>query len=259
MKACPRCGLPQDGEIECQYCGLNFAEKSKRYISEIEQSGSIHKSFIIVLLKAIIIIIGSMVCLGLIVGTNGFAIIAIAPILLICFLILQKQPCEICGRKFRTPLSGPHGFSKVTGKLYSNFKEAKKAEGFKESKEISLRVGYGKYLSIVWLPVCQNCYENKAKLPDDLKTKELPFEFSDKNELPSELSDNNESQSTRHIPSNVRREVWRRDQGRCVKCESRDKLEFDHIIPVSKGGSNTARNVELLCQDCNRRKSNKIK
>lgn len=75
----------------------------------------------------------------------------------------------------------------------------------------------------------------------------------------SELSDNNESQSTRHIPSNVRREVWRRDQGRCVKCESREKLEFDHIIPVSKGGSNTARNVELLCQDCNRRKSNKIK
>jgi hypothetical protein len=60
------------------------------------------------------------------------------------------------------------------------------------------------------------------------------------------------------IPSEVRREVWRRDQGRCTKCGSRENLEYDHIIPVSKGGGNTARNIELLCQNCNRSKSNKI-
>ena len=56
------------------------------------------------------------------------------------------------------------------------------------------------------------------------------------------------------IPSEVRREVWRRDGGKCVKCGSRVKLEYDHIIPVSKGGSNTARNIELLCEVCNRAK-----
>ncbi|OQY98178.1 MAG: hypothetical protein B6D41_02670 [Chloroflexi bacterium UTCFX4] len=60
------------------------------------------------------------------------------------------------------------------------------------------------------------------------------------------------------IPSHVRNEVWRRDEGRCVRCGSRENLEFDHIIPVSKGGSNTARNIELLCEPCNRKKSNKI-
>ena len=47
----------------------------------------------------------------------------------------------------------------------------------------------------------------------------------------------------------------RRDRGRCVDCDSRERLEFDHIIPVSKGGSNTARNIELRCEACNRRKS----
>jgi Holliday junction resolvasome RuvABC ATP-dependent DNA helicase subunit len=57
------------------------------------------------------------------------------------------------------------------------------------------------------------------------------------------------------IPSEVRREVWRRDSGKCVKCGSRERLEFDHIIPVIKGGSNTARNIELLCEICNRTKA----
>jgi hypothetical protein len=60
------------------------------------------------------------------------------------------------------------------------------------------------------------------------------------------------------IPERVRSEVWRRDQGRCVDCSSRERLHFDHIIPVSKGGSNTARNLELRCESCNLRKGSRI-
>jgi hypothetical protein len=58
----------------------------------------------------------------------------------------------------------------------------------------------------------------------------------------------------RSIPERVRHEVWRRDGGRCVDCGSRENLEFDHIIALSRGGSNTARNIELRCQTCNRKK-----
>lgn len=60
------------------------------------------------------------------------------------------------------------------------------------------------------------------------------------------------------IPERVRIEVWRRDDGKCAKCGSRERLEYDHIVPVSRGGSNTARNIELLCEKCNRAKSNHI-
>lgn len=60
------------------------------------------------------------------------------------------------------------------------------------------------------------------------------------------------------IPDDVKLFVWKRDQGKCVKCGSQINLEFDHIIPVSKGGSNTARNIQLLCESCNRKKSNNI-
>ena len=56
------------------------------------------------------------------------------------------------------------------------------------------------------------------------------------------------------IPEAVRTEVWRRDNGRCVTCGSNVNLEFDHIIPVSKGGATTVRNLQLLCQSCNRSK-----
>ncbi len=61
------------------------------------------------------------------------------------------------------------------------------------------------------------------------------------------------------IPEEVRIEVWRRDDGTCVKCGCRERLEYDHIIPVSRGGGNTARNIELLCETCNRQKSNHIR
>ena len=60
------------------------------------------------------------------------------------------------------------------------------------------------------------------------------------------------------ILENVRIEVWRRDQGKCSGCGSRVNLEYDHIVPVSRGGSNTARNVELLCEACNRSRGDRI-
>lgn len=56
------------------------------------------------------------------------------------------------------------------------------------------------------------------------------------------------------IPKDVQMFVWQRDGGRCVECGSNEHLEFDHIIPFAKGGSSTTRNVQLLCEPCNRRK-----
>jgi tetratricopeptide (TPR) repeat protein len=79
--------------------------------------------------------------------------------------------------------------------------------------------------------------------------------FDDWRGLRAELDAPTERQSRTTIPEDVRHAVWRRDEGRCVQCGSQEKLEFDHIIPVSRGGSNTERNLQLLCEPCNRAKS----
>lgn len=60
------------------------------------------------------------------------------------------------------------------------------------------------------------------------------------------------------IPRAVQREVWQRDGGKCVECETKAKLCFDHIVPFSKGGSNSVRNLQLLCERCNLSKGNRI-
>ncbi|MDE0448969.1 MAG: HNH endonuclease signature motif containing protein, partial [Spirochaetaceae bacterium] len=61
---------------------------------------------------------------------------------------------------------------------------------------------------------------------------------------------------SRYIPAAVRREVWRRDQGRCSyvdrhsgrRCGSRYRLEIDHIVPFALGGGAEPANLRLRCE-----------
>lgn len=64
---------------------------------------------------------------------------------------------------------------------------------------------------------------------------------------------------TRLIPSQVKKDVWKRDHGKCVLCGESKNLHFDHDLPFSRGGTSLlVNNVRLLCAKCNLRKSDKI-
>ena len=66
---------------------------------------------------------------------------------------------------------------------------------------------------------------------------------------------------SRYISSTVRYAVLHRDNNRCVACgltAKETQLQIDHIVPFSKGGSNSIDNLQTLCIDCNRGKSNLI-
>jgi 5-methylcytosine-specific restriction endonuclease McrA len=63
------------------------------------------------------------------------------------------------------------------------------------------------------------------------------------------------SANGRYVPAEIRRIVWPRDGGQCTfvseagkRCEARDRLEFDHIDPVARGGQTTADRMQLRCR-----------
>lgn len=60
------------------------------------------------------------------------------------------------------------------------------------------------------------------------------------------------------IPADLRRAVFERDVGRCVECGSNFDLQYDHILPVALGGATTVDNLQILCANCNRLKSDTI-
>ena len=62
----------------------------------------------------------------------------------------------------------------------------------------------------------------------------------------------------RAFTESQKREAYERQHGICAKCGGHfefNEMEADHITPWSRGGKTSADNCQLLCLDCNRRKS----
>jgi len=59
---------------------------------------------------------------------------------------------------------------------------------------------------------------------------------------------------SRHIPAEVKRTVWHRDDCRCRfvgsqgRCAETGFLEYHHVVPFADGGETTAGNLELRCR-----------
>lgn len=63
------------------------------------------------------------------------------------------------------------------------------------------------------------------------------------------------------IPVDVRWRVMKRDRYRCVLCgrnpakDAGVELHLDHVVPVSRGGTNEEGNLRTLCRECNQGRS----
>ena len=62
----------------------------------------------------------------------------------------------------------------------------------------------------------------------------------------------------RAFTESMRRAAYERQKGICPLCGGTfDAMEADHIVPWSEGGKTTSSNLQMLCRECNRKKSNK--
>ncbi len=81
---------------------------------------------------------------------------------------------------------------------------------------------------------------------------------SKKGIYPYVLTRNEKHLSIRSFTESQKRTVYEKQKGICKKCNKHfgyKEMEADHITPWSKGGRTSPENCQMLCLDCNRRKS----
>ncbi len=64
-------------------------------------------------------------------------------------------------------------------------------------------------------------------------------------------------QIDRKMKPGTKKRIARRDNNTCQQCKTKlrdNEIEFDHVIPVSKGGSSEEHNLRVACSTCNRDK-----
>ncbi len=104
---------------------------------------------------------------------------------------------------------------------------------------------------------------HKRAANDEAPKPTPPEERSEENsQNPRETSPATGHSNPRQIPAELKREVWRRDQGQCTyvsqdgkRCDSRFALEIDHKTPIAHGGRSTLANLQLLCRNHHRYKT----
>lgn len=72
------------------------------------------------------------------------------------------------------------------------------------------------------------------------------------------LGGNEKHLSIRAFKTKEARTAYERQKGICPKCKKHfeiENMQADHITPWSKGGKTNAENCQMLCADCNRKKS----
>jgi len=74
------------------------------------------------------------------------------------------------------------------------------------------------------------------------------------------LTRNEKYLSIRAFTDAMKQKIYEKQKGKCVKCGNKfeiSEMEADHITPWHEGGKTTEENCQMLCKDCNRRKSGK--
>lgn len=106
--------------------------------------------------------------------------------------------------------------------------------------------------------ICQTTDEIKNEIKE--LHKEIDIVYNELDMLRRKSRKKNKSKR-RLISGKKRHAVFARDNYRCQICgatvDDGAKLHIDHILPVSKGGTNDITNLQILCEKCNLGKHNR--
>lgn len=121
----------------------------------------------------------------------------------------------------------------------------------KEMENVDWHILYNKYKDKVFDTDLLEKEISNLMMDDDVTNKKGIYFYV--------LNHNEKHLNIRKFTENQKREAFERQNGKCMRCGRKfklDEMNADHITPWSKGGKTTSENCQMLCAECNRRKSN---
>lgn len=126
-------------------------------------------------------------------------------------------------------------------------------------------ITYRKEMKVVdWGILYAKFYEQKlnpVELENRIKQLMLDSDVQKKSGIYAYVLDDDERHlNIRSFDDNMKREVYEKQNGICKICGKHfeiEQMEADHITPWHEGGRTVAENCQMLCKECNRRKSGK--
>ena len=122
----------------------------------------------------------------------------------------------------------------------------------KEMKGISWGVLYNEFKDITYDTNKLEKEIQELMIDDDVTNKKGIYVYV--------LTRNEKHLNIRAFSDNQKRSAYERQQGICKTCGKHfdiKEMEADHITPWHAGGQTNAENCQMLCRECNRRKSGK--
>jgi len=111
---------------------------------------------------------------------------------------------------------------------------------------------YNKYKDEIYDTDKIEAETSKLILDDDVSKKSGIYPFI--------LTHNEKYLNIRAFTNAMKQKVYEKQDGKCVECGNHfeiSEMEGDHITPWHEGGKTDEKNCQMLCKDCNRRKSGK--
>ena len=122
----------------------------------------------------------------------------------------------------------------------------------REMKGIEWGLLYNEYKDIELDPSVLEAQIKKLMMDDDVTNKKGIYTYI--------LTNKEHALNIRTFTPSQKREAYERQNGICLNCNNFfefEEMEGDHIKPWHAGGKTDAKNCQMLCRECNRRKSGK--
>ena len=120
----------------------------------------------------------------------------------------------------------------------------------REMKGLPWGIFYNKYKAKNYDPTTLETKIQELLMDDDVTSKKGIYEFL--------LSEDEKFLNIRAFTESQKRTQYTKQKGICPICKkyfTYEQMEGDHITPWSQGGKTEPSNLQMLCKDCNRRKS----